>query len=344
MGICSTSLAYAVDMGEILSAETKTGSITNPAQTDSFAFNGEAGQGVVINMSMESGDLRPEISLYAPDGTLEISSAYGYTHAEISDHQLLQSGTYTIVAGDYYGVYTGDYSLSFLLIPGPAVSPQDPDGGDILSGETKVGIIDFNADTDAYTFNGEAGQGVVINMSMESGDLRPEISLYAPDGTLEISSAYGYTHAEISDHQLLQSGTYTIVAGDYYGVYTGDYSLSFVKIPGTQHSPSIRIILNQDVFYTGDMLIISAHIINGPDPVNVEVKIWVHLPNGDDMSILDPHFTFTVEPNADFTTEIFSYTLDGSEPSGDYNVGGRFLNPISGRELSVNVESFSFSP
>jgi hypothetical protein len=296
MGICSTSLAYAVDMGEILSAETRTGSITNPAQTDSFTFNGEAGHTVVINMSRESGSLYPEISLYAPDGTLEIST-WGNTHAEISDYQLLQSGTYTIVAGDHYGGYTGNYSLSFLLIPGPTVSPQDSNGGDILSGETKIGIINPKADTDAYTYNGEAGHTVVINMSRESGSLYPEISLYAPDGTLEIST-WGNTHAEISDYQLLQSGTYTIVAGDHYGGYAGNYSLSFTKIPGLQISPSVRIILNQDVFYTDDTLIISAHVVNGPDPVNVEVKTWINLPSGDQVSILDPYFTFTVEPYA----------------------------------------------
>jgi hypothetical protein len=41
--------ARAVDYGEILSAETRTGSIAYPAQTDSFTFNGEAGQTVVIS-------------------------------------------------------------------------------------------------------------------------------------------------------------------------------------------------------------------------------------------------------------------------------------------------------
>jgi hypothetical protein len=217
------------------------------------------------------------------------------------------------------------------------------DMGEILSAETRTGSITNPAQTDSFTFNGEADQTAVISMSRESGVMNPEILLYDPDGILEISD-WGGTHVEIIDHQLLKSGTYTIVVKDWSGNYTGDYSLSFTKLPGAPSSPSMRLILNQNEFVTGDTLTVSAHIVNGPDPVNVEVKIWVHLPSGDDMSILDPHFTFTVEPNADFTTEIFSYTFDGSEPSGDYNAGGRFLNPISGRELSVNVESFSFSP
>jgi hypothetical protein len=217
------------------------------------------------------------------------------------------------VIRDNGGDNTGDYSLSLLLIPGPTVSPQDSDGGDILSGEAKTGTIDFRADTDAFTFNGEAG------------------------GTHCV-------HTEISNYQLLQSGIYTIVIRDNGGDNTGDYSLSLTKVPGLPSSPSVRLIMNQNEFQTSDTLIVSAHVLNGPNPVNVEVKVWINLPSENQMSILDPHFTFTVEPNADFTAEIFTYTFNGSEPSGNYNAGGRFLNPISGRELSANVESFTFSP
>ena len=126
MGICSTSLAYAVDMGEILSAETRDGNITNPAQLDSFTFNGEAGQTAVISMSRESGGLDPQILLYAPDGTLEVSANCGSNcvHTAINEHELLQSGLYTIVVKDYGGDETGNYSLSFTKIPGLQISPS----------------------------------------------------------------------------------------------------------------------------------------------------------------------------------------------------------------------------
>lgn len=219
---------------------------------------------------------------------------------------------------------------------------QALDKGEILSAETRTGSITNPAQTDSFNFNGEADHKALISMSRESGDLTPRISLYAPDGGLEISD-WGGTHAEI-DHQLLQSGLYTIVVMDHFGSGTGDYSLSLTKIPGTQYSPSVRIILNKNAFTTGDTIIVSVHVVNGPNPVTVEVKIWIGLPNGNQMSIFNPYFTFTVGSNADFTKEIFRHTFAGGEPSGDYNVGGRFLNPISGRELSVNIETFSFTP
>ncbi len=105
---------------------------------------------------------------------------------------------------------------------------------------------------------------------------------------------------------------------------------------------NIRLILNRNEFYPGDTLIVYAHIVNGPDAVNVEEKIWIVYPNGEQMSIGNPHFTFTVIPNADITEEIYSYTFDGSEISGTYNIGSRLLKPISGREISVNIESYNF--
>jgi outer membrane protein assembly factor BamB len=141
------------------------------------------------------------------------------------------------VVKDHYGDYTGDYSLSLLLIPGATTSPQDTDGGDIVSGETKNGTIDLGADTDACNFYGEVGQAVVIQMSEESGSLHPEIFLYAPNGTKETSD-WDSTSALISEHLLQQSGLYTIVVKDHYGDYTGEYSLSLTKIPSTP-SPGI---------------------------------------------------------------------------------------------------------
>ncbi len=118
MLIFSANFVYAVNKGKILSAETRTGNLNNPVQTDSFTFNGEAGQTAVIIMSTESGSLWPYVFLYAPDATLE-TSAYGIDDVAI-DHQLLQSGLYTIVVR---GGGIGDYSLSFTKIPAIQTSP-----------------------------------------------------------------------------------------------------------------------------------------------------------------------------------------------------------------------------
>ena len=237
--ILTVSLVHAEDKGEILSAETRTGSLTSVVQTDSFTFTGEAGQGVVITMSRESGELNPVIDLYDPYGKWETNAytIYGAT-AKLDKYQLLQSDGYTIVVSDCDINGTGSYSLSLLLIPGPTVSTQDPDGGEIYSGEIKTGTIDTYADTDAYTFNGEAGQGPVITMSRENGELNPVIDLYDPYGKWETNAytIYGAT-AKLDKYQLLQSGGYTIVVSDCDCNGTGSYSLSLTGIIPDEYEP-----------------------------------------------------------------------------------------------------------
>ncbi len=342
LSVCTVTFIKADDMGEILSAETRSGSISYEGEDDTFTFNGEEGQTTVINMSRESGGLNPYMILYDPTGGIE-TSASGYDHAVINDHQLLQSGTYTILVRDTGGDDSGNYSISLLLIPGPTVSPQDPDGGDVISGESRYGSISMEADTDAYTFEGEAGQTTVLSMSRESGGLNPYIVLYDPEGAIE-TSASGYDHAEINDHQLLQSGLYTIVLGDDGGDDNGNYSMTYTKIPGTQYSPSIRVLINQTGFGPGETLTVSVHITNGSSPAEVEIKTWAALPGGYQISILDPHFSATIPPYADITRQISSYTFTGYEPGGIYDVGARLLNKKSGREISVNIENFSFAP
>jgi hypothetical protein len=144
--------------------------------------------------------------------------------------------TITLEAGEYEIDQTGEYSA------------QDPDGGAIVSGETASGTIDPVGDTDAYTFYGEAGQGVVIEMAANGSDVGPAMYLYRPDGTLETQVVGGSdaNRVAIREHQLEETGSYTIVSSAswaYMTSTTGEYSLSYVGVtvnnpPNTPSNPS----------------------------------------------------------------------------------------------------------
>ena len=248
------------DGGDIVSGQTHSASINPQGDTDAFAFQGQKGQGVVIEMSAAAGSsLGTAIYLYRPDGTLEtkvVGGSYA-TRVRIEEHQLEQSGTYTIVATAsqaYSTAATGGYGLSLVLIPGAAKSAQDPDGGDIVSGQTHSASINPQGDTDAFAFHGQKGQGVVIEMSAAAGSsLGTAIYLYRPDGTLEtrvVGGSYA-TRVRIEDHQLEQSGTYTIVATAsqaYSTAGTGGYGLSLVLVggaagPTATHAPTPTPVL-----------------------------------------------------------------------------------------------------
>jgi hypothetical protein len=219
------------DGGCIASGETKSGTIFPAGHTDAYTFYGEPGHGVVIQMARISGGVVPRLRLYDPDGAQVVDQRAGADVAEIDNYQLKKIGIYTIVASHFGFAATGEYGLSLVLAPGATTSPQDPDGGDIASGETKSGTISPGGDTDAYAFYGEPGHSVVIQMARVSGGLVPRLRLYDPDGVQVVDQRAGADVAEIDNYQLKKIGIYTIVASHFTFVNTGEYGLSLSLMP-----------------------------------------------------------------------------------------------------------------
>ncbi len=222
------SMVGADNRGVINPGECRIETLTYPGQIDIYTFTGEQGKYAIIKMSNES-SVNPSITIKGPDGQVKYSaycSAYTW-YQLISDFQISQTGPYTIEATSCSGT-AGDYSLSILIVPGAA------EGGYICSGETKIGSLECLSDLHAYYFNGKAGQGLSISESVLSDNMRyaPEIYLCDPDGNVEINTNV----PPIVDHQLLQSGTYTIVTtynfiSFNYPYEAGDYRLSVALAP-----------------------------------------------------------------------------------------------------------------
>ena len=221
-----------MDGGVITSAETVTGTLNPVADTDAFKFYGETDQVLFIRATEapQSVALEPMISLLGPSGLIEVED-WDYTSA-VFVHRLEETGWYTIVVNDDQGNDTGEYGMSVLLVPGATVSLQDVDGGAIMSGQAIMGTLSPVADTDAFTFNGSAGQVVTIRYSEAPGSvaLEPSVYLFAPSGLIE-AQKWDYTTAEIV-HRLQETGVYTIVVNDDHGDDTGDYGLSLLIVPG----------------------------------------------------------------------------------------------------------------
>ncbi|MDY6836871.1 MAG: hypothetical protein SWH78_02755, partial [Thermodesulfobacteriota bacterium] len=140
----------AADMGDILPGETKSGSLTAPSFLDSWTFDGSTGDRVVITAVRTGGDNRPEIVLYPPGGGPAEAYTYDLSGSRL-DHQLEQSGLYTIIVQDHNLDHSGTYNITLLKMPGTVSSPEDPDGGPIASGETHGGQMSVS-DLDAFQF------------------------------------------------------------------------------------------------------------------------------------------------------------------------------------------------
>lgn len=93
------------------------GSIDPPGSVDTYSFEGEKGDAIVLRISKTGGDLWPRITLYTPDGS-ELGREYSGSTSEITA-TLKLSGPHTILVDDgFQGTYTGDYSLFCQLTSG----------------------------------------------------------------------------------------------------------------------------------------------------------------------------------------------------------------------------------
>ena len=216
-----TPIAY----GEALAAD---GLSLGAAEMDIYTFTGASGDRVFLKMAKESGDIFPGFRLYRPNGTL-LCNQNGPWIVISMDCLLDTSGTYTLLAGDIRGAgdgpYVGAYSLYLQRTNGP-VGPTTP----IAYGQTlEGGSFTLGAKMGVWTFAGASGERVFVKMARDSGDLDPEFRVYAPDGTF-VCMAQNSPDTTIGSSEwdclLGASGTYTVLAGDWYGPpHAGYYSL-----------------------------------------------------------------------------------------------------------------------
>ncbi|GAK57065.1 FOG PKD repeat [Candidatus Vecturithrix granuli] len=224
--------AYGTDRGTIQSGETRTGlQILVASAIDTWKFQGTAGDRILFNAETTAGALDPYIQLYPPSG----GAREDYDYYGSLDHQLAESGEYTVTISDDYNDEVGTYNVSFLKIPGSVSSAEDPDGGPNASGQTIVGsAITPISDMDAFQFYGTVGDRILFNAETTAGTLDPYIQLYPPSG----GAREDYDYYGSLDHQLVESGLYTVVVSDDYNNEVGTYNVSFSKNP-SQVRPGI---------------------------------------------------------------------------------------------------------
>ncbi|MBN1659857.1 MAG: hypothetical protein JXA93_15740, partial [Anaerolineae bacterium] len=235
--------------------QTVTGAIPQAAEMDTFTFEAEVGDVILVGMSRTSGSLWPEIRVYNAAGSA-LGATSGTVHAEltvtafqtwrvylpvvVSGHtgaeiaatrpeavqrvEVTVPGAYTILVGDdYNATYTGSYNVHLQRL-------NNPGNATALSfGQTVAGSISMPGEMDAYTFSGEAGDVVLAGMSLTSGSLWPQVRVYDPNGN-PVGTASGSAHAEVVA-TLPVDGSYLLLACDgYNGTYTGSYNVHLQRL------------------------------------------------------------------------------------------------------------------
>jgi|GEM_PF-2077100 len=109
--------------------------------------------------------------------------------------------------------------------------------GPIEFGETIVADLEMGV-VDGYTFEGEEGSAVQINMN---ADFDTYLELFGPDGTIvTYNDDFNSLNSQIGPYVLMQSGEYTIVARAFGNSSEGPYRLTLEAVeaqqPGTIES------------------------------------------------------------------------------------------------------------
>lgn len=200
---------------------------------DLYAFKGEAGDEVSVEVRTDADGVTAGAVLYGPDGSV-VADDYGGgadDDAVISLETLPANGTYRIaVAGESHDS-TFDYDLR--LDEGITVN------GELSAGETRNRHLDsgdrflngdpYNGYHEVFTFDGEAGETTTIEARVADPlEQQVELRLYQPDGDEASEARYNGDggNAVIGRHTLLESGEYTVVVTGAGTTETFRYDLS----------------------------------------------------------------------------------------------------------------------
>jgi hypothetical protein len=210
-----------------------TGVLTNSLATfgsialgdlDLWSFTANVGESIAARMgeTTAGSTLTPYLRLYGPDGTLLDSYGASGVAAEVAI-RATNSGTFTVVASDNSGfdTGTGGYRLKLAKTGSPIVVNPNDEGGALTNGLTQTGNIEIG-DLDVWNFKAEAGQTIVVRMGelAPNSTLKPDLRLFGPDGALLNEYGASGVASEVSI-RATNSGTFTVIAADINGFYTG---------------------------------------------------------------------------------------------------------------------------
>jgi hypothetical protein len=220
-----------------------TGTISDANYEVLYTFSGTADDVITIELTATDPDsLDTFVALLGPDNNVvatndDVDFDNGNYNSAIVDFTLPTSGTYTIVATRYKGEdgnSLGDFTLT-LNGSGTGVVIDPPSVGESIAyNETITGIIDNNTPELAYTFEGEAGDTVTIDMRVanSNNNLDTFVILVGPDGQ-ELASNddvdLATTNSAIIDFTLPADGTYTVIATRFEGpdgLSSGEFALT----------------------------------------------------------------------------------------------------------------------
>jgi SAM-dependent methyltransferase len=333
--------------------ETLPGEIELLASADAYSFAGNDGDLALVRMGFDGTTASAFIRLFGPDGTLLCSDSNANFGAEFTC-PLEVTGMHTILASVGNVTDTGPYGLHLQRLNPPAGAVPAEFGANV------TGQLGLPAEMTAYTFDAALGETIIVRMDNVPPDFMvPDIRLYRPDGTLLCADVNTVWTSEFHC-ELDQSGTFTVLAGDYYFHYAeetnGDYYFHLQRTHDPGHSIPIspNQLIEAEIAPPPD---IDAYLLEGLNGAQIDVTmivldggvffrpvLSVYRPDGSllctaEVIISPVNLVCTLDEDGTFT--IFAKSATGSQ-SSDYNLfafcdscpggGSRIFLPLMTRE------------
>ncbi len=240
--------------------ETVKGTLAADAAQD-WAFVASSGDQVSVSLARTSGDLRASLTLQDQDQQPLVSvQASNDGQIAVSALRIGQPGAYTLHVQSTSHT-SGDYTLTLTntATPDATLTPLAPGtSGEITNGATVQGALSNQIYEQFWHFKGAVGDVIDLQMHATSGDLVAYISLISP-GSQVITTAAGINgkqDAGIFSQQLVQAGTYTVIArraGDQQGKTgqtSGAYDLTLTVhtvAPGASGATNTTLALDATI-------------------------------------------------------------------------------------------------
>ena len=283
-------------------------SIGIAGDTDLFRFSGTSGEQVIVQVTYQSGTMRPCVELIAPDSS-NITACNNAFNNRI-DTTLNQAGTYTVVIDVFFAGATGNYSLAL-----ERLIPPSSNAVAIQYGATSPNTLDAAGDLDVFFFTGEVNTTIRLQATWQSGSMRPCMVLVIPNN--DRLTACNNAFANSIDTTLGQSGTYAILLMDWFSTGTGGYALSIERLlPPSPNAQPLRYgeTTTGDLNPIGD---IDLFIFRGVANTTVRIQAsWQSGPLRPCIELIAPDNTRTTA-----CSNAFSNSIDSAlQQSGTYAI------------------------
>jgi YD repeat-containing protein len=321
--------------GRMTYGETKTVTINSEGKLAMIAFDGTAGQRVMLNLPsvVVTAGNHMRVSMTNPDGTYLATPKVIYVSqgSAFFDPLLLPAtGTYTILVGslDSGSNASGAGTVTMALYD----VPPDVNGSITPGGQAAQITITSPGQNGRLTFSGTAGRNVSLNIPVTTVP-NGTVSIFLPDGSLLVggstvfSSSYG---GFIEPKTLPVTGTYTILA-DPSRIDTGNISLNLYDVVDIASPITLGVTKNVVITSSGQTARLTFSATTGQQvSVNMtgmtatELSLW----GANGQMVLKTSYT-----SAGATID--AVTLPAT---GTYTI---WVNPLGAGTGSVNVTAYN---